>query len=148
LEAGTEEVRQRQRPQASIADGYVKNWSHYAALERQSHDLPLTIMGRYLALPEESVSYCIAIKFWLPRNHQEVRNSFSMGKRRTAQLPGVAGMVSWMAPPPNGQVLALGVCTDGSEHNTIRLIDTDTGELLQGAPTQLLMDSGRAAWPG
>ncbi|MFI6816886.1 prolyl oligopeptidase family serine peptidase [Nonomuraea sp. NPDC050328] len=52
--------------------------------------------------------------------------------------------VSWLAPSPDGRVLALGLCTDGSEHNTIRLVDVATGDPLPGAPEQVL----HSAWAG
>ncbi|MEV7009242.1 prolyl oligopeptidase family serine peptidase [Streptosporangium sp. NPDC051022] len=52
--------------------------------------------------------------------------------------------LSWLAPAPDGRVLALGVCTDGSEHNTIRLIEVASGRVLDGAPEQIL----HSAWAG
>lgn len=54
------------------------------------------------------------------------------------------GVPSWLAPSPDGSVLAAGVCDDGSEHNTIRLFETATGRELDGAPTQVL----HSAWAG
>lgn len=52
--------------------------------------------------------------------------------------------LSWLAPSPDGRVLALGVCTDGSEHNTVRLVEVDSGRVLDGAPRQVL----HSAWAG
>ncbi len=45
-----------------------------------------------------------------------------------ADNPTLPPFVSWISPLPDGQVLALGVCSDGSENNTIRLINVATGE--------------------
>lgn len=54
---------------------------------------------------------------------------------------------SWISPSPDGLLLAVGVCEDGSERNRIRLIDVVTGRVLP-APSQWLMDSwsGGAMW--
>ena len=57
---------------------------------------------------------------------------------------GERAVLSWLAPSPDGRVLAIGVCTDGSENNTIRLVDVATGQLLDGAPPQVL----HSAWAG
>ncbi|GAA1956676.1 prolyl oligopeptidase family serine peptidase [Amycolatopsis minnesotensis] len=56
--------------------------------------------------------------------------------------------LSWLSPSPDGAVLAIGVCTDGSEQNTIRLIDTATGVVRDDAPSQVLFDgwTGGAIW--
>lgn len=58
--------------------------------------------------------------------------------------PGHPAVLSWFAPSPDGRVLALGVCTDGSEHNTVRLVDVGTGRLRSDAPGEVL----HSAWGG
>ena len=40
----------------------------------------------------------------------------------------------WFSPSPDACLLALGVCTDGSENNRMRLIDVGTGECLTTPP--------------
>ncbi|WP_341939973.1 prolyl oligopeptidase family serine peptidase [Microbacterium sp. LWH10-1.2] len=62
--------------------------------------------------------------------------------------PGRPAVLSWFAPSPDGEVLALGVCTDGSEHNTIRLVDVATGVLRADAPPEVLHSSwaGGVSW--
>lgn len=61
---------------------------------------------------------------------------------------GTTPYLSWQSPSPDGRVLAVGLCDDGSENNSIRLLDVATGEVLDGAPTERLMDnwSGGANW--
>ncbi|WP_026196905.1 prolyl oligopeptidase family serine peptidase [Sciscionella marina] len=61
---------------------------------------------------------------------------------------GIPPFLSWFSPSPDGTVLAVGLCHDGSEQNTIRLIDTGSGAILPNAPAQPLMDSytGGAQW--
>ncbi len=56
--------------------------------------------------------------------------------------------LSWISPSPDGRTLALGVCADGSENNTIRLIDVQTATRLPDAPAYVLPDawSGGAHW--
>ncbi|WP_154825991.1 prolyl oligopeptidase family protein [Streptomyces albus] len=65
-----------------------------------------------------------------------------------AENPGKPPFLSWISPSPDGTVLAVGVCADGSERNTIRLVDVASGALLPDAPTQFLRDSwtGGAKW--
>jgi len=58
--------------------------------------------------------------------------------------PGHPAVLSWFAPSPDGRVLALGVCTDGTEHNSIRLIDVPTGSIRADAPAEVL----HSAWGG
>ena len=52
--------------------------------------------------------------------------------------------LSWIAPSPDGHTLAVGVCADGSENNTIRLIDVASGRTLPDPLPHTLMDN----WTG
>jgi prolyl oligopeptidase len=56
--------------------------------------------------------------------------------------------LSWLTPSRDGLLLALGVCDDGSEANTIRIVDVDSGRVLDDRPPKLLMDNwmGGAQW--
>ena len=73
---------------------------------------------------------------------------FAAGRRLIALAEfddeGHTAVLSWFAPSPDGRVLALGVCTDGSEHNTVRLIDVSTGTIRDDPPTEVL----HSAWGG
>jgi len=55
-----------------------------------------------------------------------------------------AAVLSWLAPSPDGSVLAFGVCTDGSEHNHVHLVDVASGRRHDDRPSQLL----HSAWVG
>jgi prolyl oligopeptidase len=59
-----------------------------------------------------------------------------------------APVISWLSPSLDGRLLALGLCYDGSESNTIRVVDVESCELLADRPPQLLMDNwlGGAQW--
>jgi prolyl oligopeptidase len=61
---------------------------------------------------------------------------------------GRTPFLSWLSPSPDGRLLAVGLCHDGSEANTIRLVDVESGTVLDDRPSQLLMDSwmGGAQW--
>ena len=61
---------------------------------------------------------------------------------------GSTAVLSWFAPSPDGALLALGVCTDGSEHNRVELVETSTGALRDDAPPELLHSSwgGGISW--
>lgn len=58
--------------------------------------------------------------------------------------PERPGFISWIAPSPDGQILALGLCDDGSENNRIALLEVASRQLLEDPPQMLLMDS----WTG
>lgn len=151
LEADTEEVRDWQQAQAKLASHGVRQWPHYDALKKNvsrftiAHfaSTPRSAAGRWfrIFLPE-GATQSIAI----------VADSLT-GEGRVLFDPAAANpdkppFLSWISPSPDGRVLALGVCGDGSENNSIRLVDVETGALLPDPPTQLLMDSwsGGAQW--
>lgn len=64
------------------------------------------------------------------------------------QLAGDRAFLTWISPAPDGNLLAAGLCTDGSEQNSIVLVDIASASLLSDGPTQRLMDSwtGGAQW--
>lgn len=69
----------------------------------------------------------------------------------TADHPGPDGrapFLSWHSPSPDGSLLAVGLCYDGSEANTIRIADVRSGRLLDDRPPHVLMDNwtGGAQW--
>src|SRR5262249_17875547 len=62
--------------------------------------------------------------------------------------PAQPPFLSWIVPSPDGRTLAVGICVDGSERNTIRLIDVAGGHVLTDPPPQTLMDNfaGGVQW--
>jgi len=151
LEAEDEEVRDWQRAQGQLAADYVRQWPHFQALRaRVAHYLP----ARFGNVPRFSAGQ------WF---RSEISEGGTQACALVANTPFGPGRVlfdpasensetppflSWIAPSPDGSVLALGVCADGSENNTVRLIDVASGKLLPGAPEQTLMDNwtGGATW--
>jgi prolyl oligopeptidase len=146
-ETDAPKVRAWQEAQAQVASAYVRDWPQWDALRaRVEHytvarhaTLPVYAGGSWFHehAPEHS-SYPRVIVSDEPYGEGRVLvdlEDYKVGE----DLP----FLSWIGPSPDGRVLAIGVCTDGSEQNTIRLIDVATGEQLE-APPQVLHD----AWPG
>lgn len=151
LEAETEEVRQWQEAQAELASRTVRAWPHYDALKQNVSRLSMSrngatrrsAGGRWFRVdtPGDATQSIAVVSESLVG---EGRTLFDPVSENTEKPP----FLSWISPSPDGRILALGVCSDGSENNSIRLIEVDTGALLPNAPTQLLMDSwlGGAQW--
>ncbi len=147
LEKQSDEVRSWQRAQAELAAAHVREWSHFERLQRLvSHfnteryvTLPRYAGGRWFRTRvAEGVSQAHALVSDEPMG--EGRVLFDPLVENCARPP----FLSWIAPSPDGRTLALGVCADGSENNTIRLVDVGSGRLLADSPPQTLMDN----WTG
>lgn len=151
LEGESAEVRQWQRAQAQIAENFVRDWPHFEAVKQLVRKYNTE---RRIGLPR------FAAGLWF-RSHvaqgasqaQAVvsREPFGEGRilfdpiKESAEKPPY---LSWISPSPDGRTLAIGICTDGSERNTIRLIDVESGETLSNPPSHPLMDNwmGGAHW--
>lgn len=151
LEADTEEVRLWQRAQGQLAADYVRDWPHFDALrESVAHwsaprfgSIPRFAGGRWFRMADQEGSDA-QLPVVADQPFGEGRVLFDPSAEEADRTP----LVVWIAPSPDGEILALGVCDDGSEANTIRLIDVATGERLPGRPPQVLMDNwtGGAQW--
>lgn len=151
LEKDTEEVRTWQRRQAEIARSYVTRWSGFGLVEKLvSH----YSKGMTISLPR----FAAGNWFWIGEkdggNGQVVLVSETFGRNGKIVVDPTddgrqpVSVVSWISPSPDGRILALGLCGDGSERNSIRLIDVATGDNLPDAPPMILMDNftGGAQW--
>lgn len=151
LEAEDDEVKAWQRAQGQLAADCVRRWPHFEALRaRVTHysadrfgSVPRFSAGQWFRseTPKGAIQACAFV----------AGTPFGPGRLLfdpTTESPDSPPFLSWIAPSPDGRVLALGVCADGSENNTIRLIDVTSGDLLPGAPEQVLMDNwaGGAIW--
>jgi prolyl oligopeptidase len=144
LEDGSRgEVRDWQRTQAQLASEYVRRWPHFEAVKRSVGEF---YVGR-VSVPR------VGGQSWF--RVAQVKDA-SSSCVMLADAPTAVGRVlfdprdldrdsppevSWISPSPDGRVLALGLCGDGSENNTIRLIDVSSGDFLPDPPRQVLMDS-------
>jgi prolyl oligopeptidase len=151
LEDDTSEVRDWQSRQAGLASGTVRQWPHYEHLKERvawfSGSRPFTLLrpaaGQWFRTEmPDGAAQSVAVVADCPA-----------GKGRTlfdpqVENPAKPPFLSWISPSPDGRILALGLCDDGSENNTIRLVEVKTGALLPDPPTQTLMDGwlGGAQW--
>lgn len=144
LEGETEEVRRWQSAQADLASSQVREWPAFEALRK---------LVRVFNIPGHSSVPRFAGGRWF-RTHipegasqaQVIVAEEAFGEGRVlfdamAERPDRPPFVSWIAPSPDGRILALGICADGSESNTIRLIDVSSGQALPDPPPQTLMDN-------
>ncbi|MGW6459609.1 hypothetical protein ACWF94_27410, partial [Streptomyces sp. NPDC055078] len=148
LEPETGEVRRWQRRQAEIATAVCYDGQDPAAVRKliETYDrgsrpaLPGYAAGRwYRAVTgPDGVAPTVVVA---DRPFGAGRTVVDLAAFGSARNPAV---LSWLVPSPDGRVLALGVCTDGSEHNTIRLIEVESGRVLDGVPRQVL----HSAWAG
>ena len=145
LEQDSEEVQRWQRAQAELATSYTTSWARFEELRRWVEKFSVE---RYVTLPR------FAGGKWF---FTETATGTSTARALVSQEPtgegrvlfdptseGESAVLSWIEPSPDGRTLALGVCINGSEGNTIRLIDTASGQLLPDPPAHTLMDS----WTG
>jgi len=144
LEGNTDEVRQWQTAQGKLATDYVRGWPHYEAVEKsvaqfwveRPGPVPRYAGGKWFRTerPEGATQATVLIADSPYGNDQQLFDPRD-------ENPDAPPFISWLSPSPNGQVLAIGVCADGSEKNTIRLVDTKSGKQLLNPPPQLLMDA-------
>lgn len=147
LERENEVVHEWQRAQNRLADEYVGRWRHIdAAREGVDHYfvdrisvLPRFVGGSWyrIRLSTGSPSPCVVISSTAYGEGREIAISVSAKN-------GESPILTWCSPSPDGRIIAVGVCSDGSENNRIVLVDAASGDLLPGAPPQILMD----AWMG
>jgi prolyl oligopeptidase len=151
LEKNSEEVRQWQHAQAKLVSSHVREWPHFDRLQQL---VARFNTERYVAVPRyaggrwfstriaNGASQAHALVADKPKGDGRVL--FDPMRENPAQPP----FLSWIAPSPDGQTLALGVCADGSESNTIRLIDVASGRALADPPQHTLMDNwlGGVQW--
>ncbi|SEK70042.1 prolyl oligopeptidase family serine peptidase [Nonomuraea pusilla] len=142
LEEETPEVRRWQRRQAELAASVIHDGQDRETVRAliEAYDsgsrpaLPRYAAGRWFRAAGSLV--VVADEPYGPG--RPVIDLAGFGSERNPAF------LSWLAPAPDGRVLALGVCTDGSEHNTIRLVEVASGRVLDGAPEQVL----HSAWAG
>jgi prolyl oligopeptidase len=147
------EVIAWQQAQADLADAHIDGLPGIAGLrDRVAHYLT----GRTPPIPR------FAGGKWIrpvpgdgPNRTLLVASGEPMGEGKTVfdtaghvDELGRTPVISWCTPSPDGGLLAVGLCHDGSEANIIRVVDIEAGHLLDDRPPQVLMDnwSGGAQW--
>lgn len=146
LEADTNEVRVWQQAQATLATTYV---TQSGAMEYLRKKVAQYSTERNLVLPQYAAKRWFRIRSLPPGRQEAVVSDTPFGDggvlfdHRGGRFKPTE-FLSWIAPSPDGRILAVGICHDGSEKNVIRLVDIANGELLPGAPEQILMDNWTA----
>lgn len=144
---GDEQVRRWQDQQNELTREWLDPWPHHEALmERVA----------YHSASKRGVTPRFAGGRWFQRGVPEG------GDRPAVQVGSAASgpwetlydpdrepgdhprNVEWIAPSPDGQIVAFGVSEGHDESNTIRLVDVETGEPLPDAIPHVLMDG----WAG
>jgi prolyl oligopeptidase len=155
LEKDSEEVRRWQRSQAELCSAHVRQWPHFDRLrELVARFSPSQKHGdQYRVLPRFAAGRWFRVQAVEDDGSQVIVADEPMGEGQvlydTALESGQrSAFVSWIAPSPDGGTIALGLCCDGSETNTIRLIDLATRRVLSDPPEHRLMDNwtGGAQW--
>lgn len=152
LEADSDEVQAWQERQAELATAHVREW--------QGYDEVRGLVEQYLTERTGTVP-AFGGDLWFRQHTPEGRSYPQViaaeqpyGDGRVVadlahyKVGDNAPFITWLSPSPDGRVLAIGVCTDGSEQNTIRLIDVASAGLIEGAPTQVLHDGWTEARRG
>ena len=149
LESTTEEVQQWQAAQNRLADKYVRSWPYYEMAKTSVSNyligrismLPICVGGQWFRLDTMDDKHVVIVAD-TPYGLGPV--IYSVGQENR----GDPTSIIWLSPSPDGCILALGVCIDGSENNTIRLINVGTGRCIPNPPPHLLMDgwTGGARW--
>jgi len=147
LEGNTDEVKTWQRAQAALASAYVRDWPHY---ERVRALVAKYSTERFTTLPQFAAGRWFRTQLVKGGRHaQAIVSDRPLGSGRTVFDPTTLNAthppyLCWIAPSPDGRILAVGVCSNGSENNSICLIEVDTGKALSNPPSQTLMDN----WTG
>lgn len=156
LEQENEDVRQWDQAQARAASAWVREWPRFEQVRHtvakfnheprhgeQFRTLPRYCAEAWFRVQVASDGACDRV-IVSGEPYGEGRMIFDAASERAS---GKA-FVSWISPSPDGKTLALGLCEDGSENNTMRLVDVATARLLDDPPPQKLMDNwtGGAQW--
>ena len=133
--------------QHAVTDAYIQSWPHVDELTALLHRHGL--LGRSL-VPRGAGSRWFRIAPAVDGGPDVVivaDEAFGDGRVVLDSLNTESGQrhhISWIAPSPDGETLAVGVCLPGSEQNRMRLIRVEDGTELADPPAEVLADSWTA----
>ncbi|WP_158895744.1 prolyl oligopeptidase family serine peptidase [Amycolatopsis anabasis] len=140
LEDDSAEAQAWQRAQNSLTDAFVGDWPHLATLRASVDQCVADGTGSPNWMVDPAPRFAGGRWFRLDRTpapHYPDRAVLTVSD--VADGPGQVlydpnddrtRQISWFAPSPDGTIVALGVCEDGSELGEIWLLDTETRERL------------------
>ncbi|WP_236790858.1 prolyl oligopeptidase family serine peptidase [Amycolatopsis sp. GM8] len=140
LEDESGETQAWQQAQNTLTDTFVGEWPHLAALHATVGECVADGTGSANWMVEPGPRFAGGRWFRLDRipepDYPEravlVVADTPAGPGRVLYDPNHDGarQISWLAPSPDGKVVAFGVCEDGTEFGEIWLADTETCERL------------------
>ncbi|GAA1005219.1 prolyl endopeptidase [Acrocarpospora pleiomorpha] len=150
LEDDSEETRQWQAEQAALAARYVRDRGQLDAVREsvlrhrapRFADVPVqTKSGWFRSEVVEGVTRVVV-------GREPYRDERIVVEFPAEELGSEPPSLPWFAPSPDGEVLAVGICRDGSEHNQIALYDVRTGARLPDSIERVLHDGwvGGVVW--
>lgn len=133
--------------QHALTDEHLQNWPHLEDLA--------VLLGRHGLLGRALVPRCAGDRWFrigppAPGGHDVVLvadEPFGDGRVLLDPIDAETGEprhLSWIAPSPDGQTLAVGVCLPDEEQNQMRLLRVVDGTELGDAPTDVLADAWTA----
>ena len=146
LEHNGEQVREWQKAQAELADSYTRSWPPFKRLSELVERFSVEHHSPSAATPQYAGGRWFSTRVVESTAHNQVWVADSLGAQGRQVFDPASEdrerppFLVWMSPSPDGRTLAVGICTDGSETNTIRLVDVDTGRQLPNPPPHKLAD--------
>jgi prolyl oligopeptidase len=140
LEEETDETADWQKAQNAVTDDFVHSWPHYDRL--------LELVDHHVADGNGSPNWMVdpPLQFaggrWFQLDRPTATKYPDRAVVTVSDSPGDPGrvifdpnatpgqQVTWFVPSPNGQIVALGIASDGQELAEIQLLDVDSGERL------------------
>ncbi|PRX50080.1 prolyl oligopeptidase [Prauserella shujinwangii] len=150
LEDDSDETRQWQAEQAALAARYVRGRGQLDAVRESvlRHRAP-----RFADVPVQTRSGWFRSEVVAGVTRVVVGREPYRDERIVVEFPAAEPgseppSLPWFAPSPDGEVLAVGICRDGSEHNQIALYDVRTGAQLPDMIERVLHDGwvGGVVW--
>src|SRR5690242_16227686 len=129
LEGESIEVKGWQRAQSAIAEAYIREWPHFERLQRVTERFSTEVHFDHVQMPLFAGGNWFRTQIVKrPCRAQAIVAAGPTADGKVvfdpiAENPDKPPFLSWISPSPDGLTLALGLCADGSENNTIRLVD-------------------------
>jgi prolyl oligopeptidase len=115
LEEESDEVLSWQRAQSKLADAYVREWPHFERLRRVVERFSTEVHFDHIPMPRYAAGRWFRTRALEGTARlQAIVSTEPMGDGRVVFDPisedSRAPFLSWIAPSPDGRILALGVC--------------------------------------
>ncbi|WP_246136668.1 prolyl oligopeptidase family serine peptidase [Leekyejoonella antrihumi] len=151
LEGNNDRVSSWDDAQNSLSTQYLESWPDRWATQRLLDQL---VTSRFGGVPVRGGETWFRKGSDADTDHGRLEcGPSAQGPWRTLVDPAVLPVdgvlnIEWFSPSPDGQIIAYGLTTDGSERNRIVLLNVESGEELPDKIEQLVNDSwtGGVVW--